>query len=301
MSRWFRHYAGMARDDKLVSVAIRSKQTVERVVWVWGAILESAAEIDENGRFELDAAEVAYFLRADQADIERVVVALEELGRLHAGSVAKWGDRQFQSDRSAERQKRYRDKRVAQRDVHPEEGNNVTVTAASRHGDAPETETETETEDKNRNLAVSAKKPAGSKSSRGSRLSANYQLPEQDSTYAAEIGVPSDQTAKQFERFRDYWTAKAGKDGVKLDWSATWRNWIRKFADERGFAPTAEPGAPSKPAFTAVTPGTAQWDAWYEFKRSNGTPTRLMDEAAANERPFPVPTEWPPATQATAA
>ena len=144
MSRWFRHYAGMARDDKLVSVAIRSKQTVERVVWVWGAILESAAEIDDNGRFELDTAEVAYFLRADQADIERVVAALEELGRLHGGSVTKWGDRQFQSDRSAERQKRYRDKRAAQRDVHPEEGDDVTVTAASRHGDAPDTETETE-------------------------------------------------------------------------------------------------------------------------------------------------------------
>ncbi|MCX5581469.1 hypothetical protein [Kaistia terrae] len=146
MSRWFRHYAGMARDDKLVSVAIRSKQTVERVVWVWGAILESAAEIDENGRFELDAAEVAYFLRADQADIERVVVALEELGRLHAGFVAKWGDRQFQSDRSAERQKRYRDKHSAQRDVHHNAGDVVTVTSPSRDGDSPETETEAEEE-----------------------------------------------------------------------------------------------------------------------------------------------------------
>lgn len=29
------------------------------------------------------------------------------------------------------------------------------------------------------------------------------------------------------ESFRDYWIAKAGKDGVKLDWLATWRNWVR--------------------------------------------------------------------------
>jgi hypothetical protein len=28
--------------------------------------------------------------------------------------------------------------------------------------------------------------------------------------------------------FRDYWTAKPGKDGLKLDWQATWRNWCRK-------------------------------------------------------------------------
>lgn len=29
------------------------------------------------------------------------------------------------------------------------------------------------------------------------------------------------------ERFRDHWIAKPGKDGRKLDWPATWRNWVR--------------------------------------------------------------------------
>ena len=29
------------------------------------------------------------------------------------------------------------------------------------------------------------------------------------------------------EKFIDYWRAKAGKDGVKLDWIGTWRNWMR--------------------------------------------------------------------------
>ena len=29
------------------------------------------------------------------------------------------------------------------------------------------------------------------------------------------------------ERFRDHWVAKPGKDGRKLDWPATWRNWVR--------------------------------------------------------------------------
>lgn len=33
--------------------------------------------------------------------------------------------------------------------------------------------------------------------------------------------------AVEAERFRDYWHAKAGKDGRKLDWQATWRNWVR--------------------------------------------------------------------------
>jgi uncharacterized protein YdaU (DUF1376 family) len=30
-----------------------------------------------------------------------------------------------------------------------------------------------------------------------------------------------------FDGFKDYWSSVAGQKGVKLDWSATWRNWIR--------------------------------------------------------------------------
>lgn len=146
MSRWFRHYAGMMRDDKLVRVAIRSKQTIERVVWIWGAILESAAEIDDDGRYDFDAAEVAYFLRADEDDILAVARELENAGRLANGSVAKWGDRQFTSDRSAERQRRYRERKKSGGDSqHEERDNNADerVTSPSRHCDAPETKTET--------------------------------------------------------------------------------------------------------------------------------------------------------------
>jgi hypothetical protein len=30
-----------------------------------------------------------------------------------------------------------------------------------------------------------------------------------------------------FDSFRDYWVGVAGAKGVKLDWTATWRNWVR--------------------------------------------------------------------------
>jgi uncharacterized protein YdaU (DUF1376 family) len=30
-----------------------------------------------------------------------------------------------------------------------------------------------------------------------------------------------------FDGFRDYWVSVAGAKGIKLDWFATWRNWIR--------------------------------------------------------------------------
>ncbi|MBX8824737.1 hypothetical protein [Ochrobactrum sp. SFR4] len=146
MSRWFRHYAGMMRDEKLVTVAIRSKQSVERVVWVWGAILESAAEVDDAGRFEVDAAEVAYFLRADETDILNVMDALEQSGRIAAGCVVKWGDRQYQSDKSVERQARYRERQRAKKSNNNEVLENSDVTVTSRDGVVTPQETDTETD-----------------------------------------------------------------------------------------------------------------------------------------------------------
>lgn len=148
MSRWFRHYAGMMRDDKLVRVAIRSGQTIERVTWVWGAVLESAAEIDDGGRYDLDAAEIAYFLRADEGDVGNILNELEVSGRCSGGRVVKWSNRQFTSDRSADRQRAYRERKrqpVLPSDAR-EEMRNGEVTSLSRYGDAPKAELETETE-----------------------------------------------------------------------------------------------------------------------------------------------------------
>lgn len=161
MSRWFRHYAGMARDDKLVSVAIKSRQSIERVVWVWSAILESAAEIDDDGRYQLDAAEVAYFLRADEADILSVEAALANAGRVDTGSVVKWGNRQFRSDRSAERVAAHRERKRQAVD-HGHGGGasqNGAVTLQERHCNSPETELETETDRTLADANVSREKP----------------------------------------------------------------------------------------------------------------------------------------------
>jgi len=153
MSRWFRHYAGMMRDEKLVRVALQCKQPVERVLWVWGAILESAAEINDGGKYDLDIAEAAYFLRADEADIKRIVECLIQLGRLSSDGVAKWRDRQFQSDISTDRVRRHRGRQDQGSDGTgngQSDGCNGDVTPVKRSGNAPETETNTESETKKR-------------------------------------------------------------------------------------------------------------------------------------------------------
>lgn len=150
MSRWFRHYAGMMRDEKLVRVAVKAKQPVERVVWVWGAILESAAEINDGGRYEFDAGEAAYFLRCDESDLVDVVAGLVSLGRLADGMVARWADRQFDSDSAKERQRRYRERQKSGNHLPKREGDVGTqrrdVTPPSRDGAVTLQETDTEKE-----------------------------------------------------------------------------------------------------------------------------------------------------------
>lgn len=44
-------------------------------------------------------------------------------------------------------------------------------------------------------------------------------------------------------KFCDYWRAKSGKDATKLDWDATWRNWIRRAAERHPRAPNSGPSA----------------------------------------------------------
>jgi hypothetical protein len=37
----------------------------------------------------------------------------------------------------------------------------------------------------------------------------------------------------ELEKFRDYWASVSGQRGVKLDWDATWRNWVKSAKERR--------------------------------------------------------------------
>jgi hypothetical protein len=42
----------------------------------------------------------------------------------------------------------------------------------------------------------------------------------------------------ELHKFVDYWRAQPGAKGRKTDWPATWRNWIRRAAEQGPRAPT---------------------------------------------------------------
>jgi uncharacterized protein YdaU (DUF1376 family) len=64
------------------------------------------------------------------------------------------------------------------------------------------------------------------KQNRGSRLQADFCLTDDWKEFCRAERSDLD-PQKVFDGFKDYWIAKAGQQGVKLDWFATWRNWVR--------------------------------------------------------------------------
>jgi uncharacterized protein YdaU (DUF1376 family) len=63
---------------------------------------------------------------------------------------------------------------------------------------------------------------------RASRLAEDWFPNDADRAFAIELGLLPAMVAIEADKFADYWRAKPGTGGTKLDWSATWRNWCRR-------------------------------------------------------------------------
>ena len=100
------------------------------------------------------------------------------------------------------------------------EQDDISVISDRYQSDSLETETETETETEKE---TEVEKKRGTK---GSRLSTDFELPDSWTEFC-QTERPDLNPKKVFDSFKDYWVAKAGAAGVKLDWQATWRNWVR--------------------------------------------------------------------------
>lgn len=82
---------------------------------------------------------------------------------------------------------------------------------------------------------------AGEQGSRGTEEQGKESAPRKRGARLPDDWTPNDELNEQMrsERpdidlssellvFRDYWIAQPGQKGVKADWDATWRNWVRR-------------------------------------------------------------------------
>lgn len=65
---------------------------------------------------------------------------------------------------------------------------------------------------------------------RGTRLPADYVISEGWLLQARKVrpDLPADQIKSAAASFVGHWSAKPGKDGLKLNWFSAWLNWVRK-------------------------------------------------------------------------
>ncbi|ACI06277.1 replication initiation protein [Mycobacterium phage Brujita] len=92
------------------------------------------------------------------------------------------------------------------------------------------------------NLPVAQSAPAApaAKAPRGSRLPEGW-MPDDETIAAMRQQFPHVDLRAEHEKFTDYWRGAAGAKGRKADWTATWRNWIRRAAEN---APRTSASAP---------------------------------------------------------
>lgn len=199
MSRWFRFYDDAINDPKVLRLS-------DAMFRAWMTLLCIASK---NDGVLPPLADVALMLRTKATKVAEWLAALTAAGLIdnNDGIFAphNWNARQFKSDVSTERVKRFR-----------KQQRNVSETVSET---APETEQKqiTETEQSREERARK----------RGARLAVDWKPSAEDANEAMKrLGgpIPAEQ---ELLKFHDYWKAQPGQRGVKLDWDATWRNWIR--------------------------------------------------------------------------
>lgn len=118
-----------------------------------------------------------------------------------------------------ERQRRAREKalvsqRDKRRDIDSDAPRDSSVTDSASH-DSPDP---TRPVPKNSTSSEARK--------RATRLPDDWRPTEADVEWQRAKGISDLLARRAFEKFVNYWRAKSGKDAAKLDWSATWRNWL---------------------------------------------------------------------------
>jgi hypothetical protein len=201
MTQWFRFYESALDDPKVQTLPADDFKA-------WVNILCVACR---NDGVLPNVSSLAFMLRMTEHGCRTLLERLLSAGLIDTRSGGPngshyaphgWDKRQYKSDTSTGRVKRFRDRSSAVAET------------------PPDTDTEADTEKGKVEANASTKK-------RASRLPDGW-VP--DEMFAAREGLAADTIRREADSFRDYWRGAPGQRGVKADWDATWRNWVRKAA-----------------------------------------------------------------------
>jgi hypothetical protein len=222
--RWFRFYEDAVNNPK-------AQRLPGELFKFWVNCLCLASKND--GELP-DVADVAWALRLPEKRVAEWLAALEAAVLLDVDAETgrylphDWDEHQYQSDRSTERVKRFRERQVKR-------SGNVSCAVSET---APDTDTDTDTD-----TEVEAAQAPPPQRRRGTRLPDDWEPTPADLAFAGQHGWAGTGLINEALKFRNYWTAKAGASAVKLDWHRTFCNWLltaRQGAQSRPTGPTTD-------------------------------------------------------------
>lgn len=148
----------------------------------------------------LQERDIAFALRISLPDLLQSKAVFIEKGFIDEHwTILNWDKRQYPSDSSTERTRRYRERMR---------------TSQERHGDGlEENRIEEKREEKQKPKA------------RATRLPDDFLPSESHQAIAEERHLD---LSKEFESFQDWFRSAPGQKGLKADWPATLRNWLRR-------------------------------------------------------------------------
>lgn len=251
MSRWYRAYAGTVKDDKLAEVSVIAGCSRSVSIAVWHAILESAAETDDGGRFETTPRRVAAALCEPLASIQTVFEAMTEIAMIGGDAVKAWKARQYESDKSTERSRKHRETK-----------RNGDATLQGRCATPPEAETDTDSETKEdpASAASSASAPVldlEDAERRCGEASGSHRL----GSFAPIAELLHRQADLELDVLPVIRSRPASSGKV-----SSWRYYVPIIAEamlKRQPAPASKSQGPPK---VHVRRGTPEWDAWVAYE-----------------------------------
>lgn len=76
-----------------------------------------------------------------------------------------------------------------------------------------------------------ASKPTKRPSERGTRIPDDFGISQEMRQWATEE-IPKFDIDREFPKFRDYWRSQSGQRGVRKEWPAVFRNWMRRASEQ---------------------------------------------------------------------
>lgn len=216
-NQWLRLWHDMPNDPKWRTIARISGQPISLVLSVYLHLMVDASRNVTRGHADVTVEDMASALDVTDEQVEQIYSAMQ--GRVMDGNkLTGWekrqpkredsGDGESGAKSAAERKREQREReRLAQIELEKQQCHEVSRNV-------------TLDKDKEEIKAI------GKTRQRGSRMPADW-TPDDVGIQFCKTERPDLDPAKTADRFRDYWLAQPGAKGVKLDWTATWRNWVR--------------------------------------------------------------------------